>query len=180
MNDFVLKLARQAIETYVKTGRTTDVPEKYPKELDEKRGVFVTLTKKGELRGCIGFPYPQMTLVEGLLAASVEVCHDPRFPPLARSELGDVCIEVSVLSEPELVKLKSQNDLLKVLEPGKDGLIIQKGNCSGLFLPQVWEELPSKEDFLSHLCEKAGLAPDEWLESDAKFYKFQVKAFKEC
>ena len=179
MEEFVLKLAREAIEAYVKTGKKISIPKDYPKELDEKRGVFVTITKHKELRGCIGFPYPQMPLIEGLIDAAVEVCQDPRFPPLSREELRDVRIEVSILTEPKLIKVKSQKDCLNVIEPRKDGLIINKGFYSGLFLPQVWEEIPKREDFLEALCMKAGLLPDEWLDPSAQIYKFNVKILTE-
>ena len=98
MREFVLKLAREAIETYVKTGKKIPVPKEYPKELNEKKGVFVTLYKKPkELRGCIGFPYPQLPLIQGLIEASVEACEDPRFPRLSKEELKDIFIEISVL-----------------------------------------------------------------------------------
>jgi len=181
MRNFVLKLAREAIETYVKTGKKIPVPKEHPKELDDKKGVFVTIYKKPkELRGCIGFPYPQLPLIEGLTQTAVEVCKDPRFSPLSKEELKDIWIEVSILSKPELIKVKSQKDCLKEITPGKDGLMLQKGYYSGLFLPQVWEEIPEKEDFLEALCMKAGLLADEWLDSSAKIYKFKVQAFKEC
>jgi uncharacterized protein len=180
MDKFIIKLAREAIETYVKTGRRIVVPN-HPKEMDEKKGVFVTLyTKPRELRGCIGFPYPQLPLIDALISASIEACKDPRFPPLSKKELKDIAIEVSVLSKPELVKVKSPKDYLKVIRPGKDGLIIEKGYCSGLFLPQVWDEISDKEDFMEALCMKAGLTPDQWLDSSAKIYSFQVEAFTEC
>lgn len=179
MSEFILNLAREAIEAYVKTGKKIPIPKDYPKELDKKRGVFVTITKRNELRGCIGFPYPQMPLIEGLIGAAVEVCQDPRFPPLSKEELRDVRIEVSILTEPRLIKVRSQKDCLNVIEPGKDGLIIKKGFYSGLFLPQVWEEIPKKEDFLEALCMKAGLLPDEWLDPSAQIYKFHVKILTE-
>jgi hypothetical protein len=181
MKDFVLKLARQVIETYVKAGKKISIPDRYPKELDEKKGVFVTIYKKPkELRGCIGFPYPQMPIIRGLIEAAIEACGDPRFSPLSKEELKDIWIEVSILSKPEMIKVKSQKDCLKEINPGKDGLILQKGYCSGLLLPQVWEEIPKKEDFLEALCMKAGLLADEWLDSSTKIYKFKVQAFKEC
>lgn len=181
MKDFVLKLTRETIETFVKTGNKPSAPKEYPKELDERKGVFVTIYKKPkELRGCIGFPYPQLPLIKGLVEAAIEACKDPRFTPLSKEELKDIWIEVSILSKPELIEVKSQKELLKKIEPVKDGLIIQKGYCSGLLLPQVWEEIPKKEDFLETLCMKAGLLADEWLDPSTKVYKFQVKAFKEC
>jgi AmmeMemoRadiSam system protein A len=181
MRNFVLKLAREAIETYVKTGKKISAPAEYPKELDEKKGVFVTIYKKPkELRGCVGFPYPQLPVIRGLVEAAIEASKDPRFSPLSKEELKDIWIEVSILSTPKLIEVKSQKDCLKKINAGKDGLILQKGYCSGLLLPQVWEEIPEKEDFLEALCMKAGLLADEWLDSSTKIYKFEVQSFKEC
>jgi len=181
MRSFVLKLARESIETYVKTGKKISISNEYPRELDEKKGVFVTIYKKPkELRGCVGFPYPQIPIIKGLVEAAVEACKDPRFPPLSKEELKDIWIEVSILSNPELIEVKNQKDCLKKINAGEDGLILQKGYCSGLLLPQVWEEIPKKEDFLEALCMKAGLLADEWLDSSAKIYKFKVQSFKEC
>jgi hypothetical protein len=180
MKNFILSLAREAVETYVKTGRRLPVPGDYPKELDEKKGVFVTIYKKPKvLRGCIGLPYSQLPLIEGLIEAATEACRDPRFHPISMLELKDVIIEVSVLTEPELIRVRNPKSYLSKIETGKDGLIIKKGVCSGLFLPQVWEEIPKKEEFLESLCLKAGLLTDEWLDSSARIYKFRVKIFKE-
>lgn len=138
MKDFILKLAREAIETYIKTGKKIPIPKEYPKELGEKRGVFVTIYKKPkELRGCIGLPYPQQFLIEGIIGAAVEVCEDPRFPPLSKEELKEIFIEVSVLTEPKLIRVKNPKEYTKEIKIGKHGLILMNGSCGGLFLPQV-------------------------------------------
>lgn len=177
----VLKIARDAIETYVKTSRRIATPSKYPSEMKEKRGVFVTIfTKPKELRGCIGFPYPQEPLIDGLIEAAIDACNDPRFLPLSESELRDIWIEVSVLTEPKQLTASGPGGLLAALRPEVDGLIIQKGSRSALYLPQVWEEIPKKEDFLSSLCLKAGLDTDDWKAPSARFCTFQVESFDEC
>jgi AmmeMemoRadiSam system protein A len=111
--------------------------------------------------------------------AAEEVCHDPRFPPLTEEELKCIWIEVSVLTQPEPVDFKGPKDLLAKIRPDKDGLILQKGIRSGLFLPQVWEEIPGKEDFMNALCYKAGLLPGDWKDPSAKISRFQVKAYVE-
>jgi len=180
---FLLKLTRRAIETWVRKRVKISAPTKYPSELAVKRGVFVTIYKKvlGEeqLRGCIGLPYPTKPLVEGVIEAAISACEDPRFEPLREDELRSVVVEVSVLTEPKKVEFKTTKELLEKIRPFKDGLIIKKGFNSGLFLPQVWEELPTKEEFLSHLCMKAGLPPGCWLEPSIEVYAFEVEAVKE-
>jgi AmmeMemoRadiSam system protein A len=184
VGEFLLRLAREAIEKYVKEGKIISPPERYPKDLDQKSGVFVTLHKVRtngalELRGCIGLPYPHKRLIEGVIEAAVSATEDPRFLPLREDELEKIKIEVSVLSKPEELKVTSPEELLKKLKPKVDGLIIQKGIMSGLFLPQVWEEIPDKEKFLEALCYKAGLRPDAWKDPSVKFYRFTVQIFKE-
>ncbi len=175
MKDFILRLARNAIETYVKTGKKIPIPKEYPKGMDEKRGVFVTVYKRKELRGCIGLPYPDMPLIQGLIEASVEVCKDPRFPLLSESELKEISIEVSVLTKPVSIK-----NVKKEVKIGKDGLIIRQGFQGGLFLPKVpVEQGWNLEEYLENLCYKAGLTADAWLDPDCKLYKFEAEVFSE-
>jgi len=181
MKDFMLKLVREAIENFVRNKKVISIPNDYPKELDEKRGVFVTVYKKEprKLRGCIGLPYPEKPLIKGLIEAAVSVCEDPRFEPLKPEELNDVCIEISILTEPELIKSKVANGYLNDIEVGEHGLIIKRGSREGLLLPQVWDSLSNKQDFLTALCMKAGLLADGWLDPLTEIYKFQVKVFEE-
>jgi len=181
MEDFILKLVRESIESFVKTGKKIPVPENYPEELNEKRGVFVTIYKKpNKLRGCIGFPYPQIPLIQGLIEASSAACRDPRFKPLKEKELHDIFIEVSVLTEPELIKVENPREYLDKIKIGIDGLIIKRGIHSGLLLPQVPVELGWRtEDFLENLCMKAGLTIDSWLDSHSQIYKFEARVIKE-
>ena len=175
--DFVLNFARSVIRAYVEDGRILEVPKDCPKELKEKRGVFVTLYKNGMLRGCIGIPYPVASALENLRNAAVAATRDPRFPPLVKDELKDVKIEVSLLTEPKVIKVSKPKEYLEKIREGVDGVIIKKGLCEALYLPQVWEEIPDKVEFLESLCLKAGLAPDDW--QRAILYKFQVDAAEE-
>lgn len=189
---FILKLAHEAIENFVKTKKVLSIPENYPKELADKKGVFVTIYKHitmngiaGKvadghrmLRGCIGLPYPEKPLVEGLIEAAISVCHDPRFEPLKEKELDDISIEVSVLGEPQELRILDRKKLPEILDRYY-GYIIKKGIFSGLFLPQVWKELPEKQDFLEQLCLKAGLLSDAWLDPSTKIYKFSAEIFEE-
>jgi len=182
---FIVILARNAVKTYLETGRTVDAPENTPKKLFERCGVFVTINsvKNGDkkLRGCIGYPYPTSPLVEAVIDSAVNAAtQDPRFYPLSLSELGKVVFEVSVLTPPEAVEVENPGEYSAKIKVGEDGLIVEKGAYKGLLLPQVpveWEWC--EEDFLCQCCVKAGLPPDSWLTKGAKIYKFQAIIFEE-
>lgn len=132
-------------------------------ELLEKRATFVTLTKGGALRGCIGMLEACRPLAEDVAEnAKAAAFHDPRFPPVTREEFDQIEFHISVLSPPEEIRFSSEADLLEQIRPGTDGLILQEGMRRGTFLPSVWEELPDKEVFWMHLKMKAGLPTDYW------------------
>jgi AmmeMemoRadiSam system protein A len=133
--------------------------------LDEKRAVFVTLTKWGELRGCIGQLEARFTLFEAVReAARAAGFKDPRFPPLTKEELTQVHIEISVLSPLERLEVETQADALRLIRPGVDGVVLRWGGRSGVFIPEMWKQLPDPEEFLFYLKRKAGLPTDTWLE----------------
>jgi len=141
---------------------------------------FVTLKRKGQLRGCIGTLSASDPLAEGVRRNAVNAAfHDPRFPPLTKKELEQVEVEVSVLSEPRPLPFSDPEDLLRKLQPNVDGVIIRQGHASATFLPQVWEQLPKKEDFLGHLCLKAGLPRDAWKRGRIEVSTYQVQYFEE-
>jgi AmmeMemoRadiSam system protein A len=143
-------------------------------------GTFVTLKHKGRLRGCIGSLSASDPLAEGVRRNAINAAfHDPRFSPLTEKELGQVEIEVSVLTEPQPLAFSDPLDLLRKLRPNVDGLIIRQGHASATFLPQVWEQLPNKEDFLGHLCLKAGLPRDVWKRGELDVSTYQVQYFEE-
>ncbi|CAD5243487.1 TIGR00296 family protein [Thermococcus camini] len=183
--EFLVRLARRAIEEYVRNGRTIKPPEDTPPKLWEKMGVFVTINRRHAppqmaLRGCIGFPLPIYPLVEATIKAAIYAAvDDPRFPPVRESELNDLVIEVSVLTPPEPIEGPPE-ERPKNIKVGRDGLIVEKGIYSGLLLPQVpiewgWDE----EEFLAQTCWKAGLPPDCWLDEDTKVYRFTAEIFEE-
>lgn len=148
--------------------------------LREKRGVFVTLTRRGQLRGCIGFLEPRESVVDAVRHNAINAAfNDPRFPPVNDLEMGDIDIEISILTEPEILEYDDSTDLLRKLRPGIDGVIIRSGLHSATFLPQVWEQLPIREEFLSHLCLKAGLPASEWEEGMLDVLTYQVEYFEE-
>ena len=143
-------------------------------------GTFVTLKHKGRLRGCIGSLSASDPLAEGVRRNAINAAfHDPRFSPLTEKELGQVEIEVSVLTEPQPLLFSDPEDLLRKLRPNVDGLIIRQGHASATFLPQVWEQLSKKEDFLGHLCLKAGLPRDAWKRGKLEVSTYQVQYFEE-
>lgn len=172
----LIELSRQTLTGYILKG---EIPKVYFKEvkLNEKRGVFVTLRKKGILRGCIGYIEPRETLVEAVKKMTIaSATEDPRFPPVAeRKELNDIKIEISVLSK--LKRAESIDDIVL----GKHGVIVKRGFNSGVFLPQVALETGwSKEEFLNHLVEdKAGLPKNSWKDKETEIYIFTVQIFEE-
>jgi len=169
----LLQIARETLERYVRNNEVYRPETDNPKFLS-KRGAFVTLKKKGELRGCIGFIEPVLPLHQTLVQATIYAASkDARFPPVSSSELKDIDLEISVLTP-----LKKIDDPRKV-EVGKHGLIISKGNRRGLLLPQVpVENRWSRETFLQQTCQKAGLPRDAW-RSGAEVYTFEAIVFHE-
>ncbi|MCX8150051.1 MAG: TIGR00296 family protein [Candidatus Bathyarchaeota archaeon] len=182
---FLVRLARQAVQRYLESGKTVAPPKDTPKKLFSNCGVFVTINTfkcgKSQLRGCIGYPYPTNPLVEAVIDAAINAAtQDPRFYPIQLSELSDVVFEVSVLTPPEPVQTDNPRDYMKKIKVGQDGLIVEKGPHKGLLLPQVpvewgWNE----EEFLCQCCLKAGLPPDSWLTKGTKLYKFTALVFEE-
>lgn len=175
-----VKLARDSIESLLKGRKVLDT-DSYPRVFSEKLGVFTSLhTYPGkELRGCIGFPEPVMPLSQAIAEAAVSAARDPRFPPLEEGELKKIVIEVSVLTKPEIIPARKPEEYLNKIIPKKDGLILKRGPFQGLFLPQVWEQIPDKVKFLERLSQKAGLMPDAWAAEDSEILKFSVQVFEE-
>lgn len=143
-------------------------------------GTFVTLKIGGQLRGCIGSLVGHESIVEGVRHHAIQSAfHDPRFKPLGRAELEEVDIEISVLTEPQPLSYTDADDLLAKLRPHIEGVTIRKGFAQATFLPQVWDQLPLPEVFLSHLCMKAGLSADAWRRGDLQVETYQVQSFEE-
>ncbi len=148
--------------------------------LREKRGTFVTLKTRGQLRGCMGCLTPSETILEGIQRNAINTAfNDPRFPKLTSIELDQAEIEISILTSPQELEYTEGNDLLEKLRPNIDGVIINKGQARATFLPQVWKQLPRPQDFLAHLCRKAGLSPDEWEKGELGVSIYQVQYFHE-
>jgi AmmeMemoRadiSam system protein A len=178
---YLVALARRTIERALSDEQDSEKPDvDLPSIYDEKRGTFVTLTIGGNLRGCIGHIIPQESLIEGIKINAINAAfRDPRFRRLTKGEFKKIHVEISILTEPKLLSYSDGEDLLKKLRPDIDGVIIKKGYRQATFLPQVWEQLPRKEDFLSHLCLKAGLSGDAWTMGDLEVSIYHVQAFEE-
>lgn len=147
--------------------------------LKKPKGVFVTLTENGELRGCIGNIVPVEPLYKAVINCAKDAAYnDWRFPPVREYEIDLLKIEISVLSDLKLLEYSTVDDLLEKLNESL-GVVIEKGVNKATFLPQVWEDLPRKEDFLSQLCIKAGLSPDEWRNGKLKVSVYTVEKFSE-
>lgn len=149
----------------------------YSEELQQNYATFVTLHKKGALRGCIGTLEAYQPLINDIAEhAYAAAFSDPRFPGLEQSEFEQLDIEISVLSQPEEIEFTDESDLINKIRPGIDGLILESGFNRGTFLPSVWEQLPDKNDFLNHLKMKAGLAAN-WWDDNAKISRYETLSF---
>jgi len=181
----LVKLARQTLLHHFAKQTPQDEIDRLNDELadpcfSQACGTFVTLTIDGQLRGCIGNLTSSEPLVSGIRRNAINAAfHDPRFPPLSAPELDRVAIEISILSSPRPLSYQDAADLLKKLRPNIDGVIIRKGFASATFLPQVWQQLPQPQDFLKHLCMKAGLPADVWQRSQLEVETYQVQYFEE-
>jgi len=170
----LLRLARQTITTYLKEKRIPPYSTDNPDFL-RPGGAFVTLRKHGQLRGCIGYIYSEEPLYQTIQKMAVAAAvQDPRFPPVRESELGEISIEISLLSPIQRV---TDTNAIVV---GKHGLIIRYGPYQGLLLPQVAPEQGwDREEFLEGLCYKAGLPADAWRDPQAELYSFTAEVFGE-
>ncbi|MCX8043660.1 MAG: AmmeMemoRadiSam system protein A [Desulfobacterota bacterium] len=165
-------IARKAIMASVHGDKPPELPE-VPESLKQKAGAFVSLHRRGALRGCIGTLYPDKPLYRTVQEmAQAAALHDPRFDPLDPDELNDLDIEISVLTPLQPVTS------IEEIEVGKHGLMIVRGHYSGLLLPQVatqygWDRIA----FLQHTCLKAGLPPDAWQDPESKLFIFSADVF---
>ena len=181
----LVNLARKSIADKLGAGAPESASEDLLSTLQDDRfklhcGTFVTLKIKGRLRGCIGNLTSTETVLDGVKRNAVNAAlHDPRFSPLSKNELERTEIEVSILSEPQPLAYRDGQDLINKLRTHVDGVIIRKGHASATFLPQVWEQLPGAEDFLTHLCLKAGLPSNAWQHPDLEVLTYQVQYFEE-
>lgn len=176
---YLLELARETVTTHVTTGQ---VPQQEPPDerLQRVQGCFVTLNKHGALRGCIGHILPQAPLYQCIIINGANAAtRDTRFAPVTPDELEAIEIEVSVLSVPEELAFDSPDELKDRLRPLVDGVVLTYQNRQSTYLPQVWEQLPDKELFLSSLCQKQGSPADCWQQPDVRIDTYQANVFHE-
>lgn len=173
----LLQLSREALRSFLRSGDFKPDLGKYKitPNLERKAGVFVTLTKRGELRGCIGYVEGREAIWKAVIENTQNSAfEDPRFPPVKMKEIDDISIEISVMTP--LRPIKSIDEI----QVGKHGLVIRKGWHSGLLLPQVAVEWRwDREEFLRHICLKAGLPEDAWRDPDAQLLVFSAQVFSE-
>jgi AmmeMemoRadiSam system protein A len=140
---------------------------------------FVTITKDGKLRGCMGTTVARRPLVDEVQSqARAAAFRDPRFPPVEKEELDALSFEVSVLCEPESLPAKSWEEACERVRPGQDGVIVRTAVGGALFLPQVWETFSQPSEFLDQLWKKAGL-PHRYFDPDVALSIFSVEKFTE-
>jgi hypothetical protein len=181
---FLVGFARSSIEAALGGGEPPS-QEDVSMKLRTDCGVFVTLNKVSgsshNLRGCIGFPYPVMPLVDAVSEAAVSaVLRDPRFQPVSLEEMDSVAVEVSVLTPPEKIVVQSPGEYRDHVRVGRDGLIVDRGSSRGLLLPQVAVDWGwSAEEFLTQCCIKAYLPPDSWLTPGTDVFRFSAIIFAE-
>jgi AmmeMemoRadiSam system protein A len=171
----LLALARSALDAHFRGDPPPRLASDRAEAFGEARGLFVTLRKRGELRGCIGTLAPHGDLSRGIAEYALRAAfEDPRFPPLSPEELGDCAIEISVLSPPEAISGPEEIDI------GRDGLILESRGRRGLLLPQVATEWGfDAERFLTEVSRKAGLPADAWREPGAQLWAFRAEVFSE-
>ncbi|MGD8242540.1 MAG: AmmeMemoRadiSam system protein B [Desulfobacterales bacterium] len=181
--DRLVRLARETIAAALKDGSpgkqsVRELPDQ--PVFDQTRGVFVTLEQQGRLRGCIGNLVAEeplrTTVPRNALRAAF---NDPRFAPLAAAEFDTVSVSVSVLSPPVRLVYRDAHELIDRLQPHRDGVILQHGRARATFLPQVWDQIPEPDSFISALCRKAGLRPDTWQREQLVIHTYAVQYFDE-
>ena len=177
----LLHLARQALELDVRGEKLPALDwESLSPSLRAQGASFVTLTERGELRGCIGALEAYQPLAEDVREHAIAAAReDYRFSPVQTAELGSINIEVSRLTAPVPLEYSNPEDLIAKLRPHVDGVVLRDGSRRATFLPQVWDKLPSAEDFLANLCQKMGASSDTWKRKHLDVRIYQVEEFRE-
>jgi AmmeMemoRadiSam system protein B/AmmeMemoRadiSam system protein A len=178
---YLLELARETLEDYLEKGVKPAVEEgRLTPKLKKVQGCFTTLSKQGALRGCIGHILPQEELYKCVMDNAIAAAlHDPRFAPVTSDEVDELEIEISALSVPETLEFDSPEDLLEKLRPGTDGVVIRYMGRTSTYLPQVWDMIPDKQQFLSQLCLKQGSPSNCWQMPGTEIQTYQAFVFHE-
>ncbi|MEI8258323.1 MAG: AmmeMemoRadiSam system protein A, partial [Deltaproteobacteria bacterium] len=167
----LLEIARDSITSALLRRRPAPLVEPW---LGEPGACFVTLTIGGALRGCVGSLESRRALGEDVAANAISAAFDDtRFTPVTASEIGGLCIEISLLSPLERIAARTEAEALASIRPGTDGLVVRRGARRGTLLPQVWEDLPDAAEFLGHVKRKAGLPATLW-DDQMELYRYTV------
>lgn len=181
LDPILLRIAKSVILAKLDSEYDFDIDEllkQYP-FLNQDAATFVTLKYDHQLRGCIGSIIARQTLLKDIVSnANSAGFNDPRFAPLSIDELSHLNVEVSVLTEPEIIEYEDYDDLLNKVRPNIDGLILKHSMYQGTFLPQVWEQLPTSKEFLEHLSMKAGSNPSIYSQHPT-IYRYRVDAIED-
>ena len=177
----LLRLAREALTCAVRGEEFPPLDlDQLPPVLRENGASFVTLTRHGDLRGCIGTLEARQPLAEDVREhAAAAALDDYRFPPVSPAELPEIHIEVSCLTRPQPLEYSSPEDLVNKLRPGVDGVVLRDAYRRATFLPQVWEHLPEPDEFLDQLCLKMGVQRNYWRCNPLRVETYQVEEFHE-
>ncbi len=177
----LLTIAREALEASVRGEPLPNIDlSTLPEPLQVNGASFVTLTIEGQLRGCIGALEAYQPLAKDVQEHAVAAAlQDYRFPNVRPTELSFINIEVSVLTPRSPLEYTDPQDLVKKLRPGIDGVVLQNGYSKATFLPQVWDQIPNPEQFLSQLCLKMGASSDLWRKKHIQVFTYQVQEFHE-
>jgi uncharacterized protein len=177
----LLKIARDTISHYFLNREKLEIePKKVGRKLSEKKASFVTLTLEGKLKGCIGNILPKLPLYKDVVNNSLSAAFaDSRFPNLEEKEFKEVKIEISILTKPKRIIYESIENLLEKIKAFEHGIILQSSFHQATFLPQVWEDLPDKKDFLTNLALKAGLSGSAWQDPEIEYFYYTVEHFSE-
>lgn len=172
-----LTIARETIEQFFTKKTLTE--RTLPPILLEKGSSFVTLIKNNKLQGCYGTIFPFQSLVKDIQTNAFQAAFlDPRFPPVSEQDLSTISIELSILSSPSAIQVTTEKELLEILHPHVDGVVLQWKEHKSTFLPVVWSSFSKKEDFVTALKIKAGLPKDFW-EKDMEIFTYTACSWKE-
>ncbi len=177
-----VQVARSSLELFVRENKYFRPKlEEIPPALQENGASFVTLTNRGQLRGCIGHTQARLPLAEDIADNAAAASRDFRFVPVRADELSDIRIEVTILTPFMQVTYSSYDELLTKLRPGIDGVMLSLGLKRALLLPQVWHRLPDPDEFLEAITRKAGIRPRELKASPPNIvvHTFQAQHFAE-
>jgi uncharacterized protein len=177
----LLHVARQSIESAVNRSLVPEfVLQDFSQVLQAPGASFVTLMQFGELRGCIGAIEAYQPLVQDVCEHAVSAALDDyRFSPVQPEDVSHLKIEISRLSAPEKLEYQEPCDLLSLLQPRLDGVVLRDGHRRATFLPQVWEKVDTVEEFLSHLSRKLGAPSDYWRRKKLEVFTYRVEMFCE-